>query len=194
MHPGGRRRRRRRQRDQPDGRGRDRGRRVPGDQHRSSVAPAVGGARDLHIGDSHHARTRVGIEPRARARRGARGVRPDQGDAARLGHGVHRRRRRRRNWHRRGADRCADRARAGRAHRRDRHPSVPVRGHPSPRPGRGGDRDSGRRGRHADRRAEQPAAVGARRATSRWSRRSASPTTCFARASRGSPIWSRCPG
>ena len=52
----------------------------------------------------------------------------------------------------------------------------------------------GRRGRHADRRPEQPAAVGARQAARRWSRRSASPTTCCARACRASPTWSRCPG
>ena len=136
----GRRRRRRRERDQPDGRGRDRGRRVPGDQHRSSVAPAVGRARDAPHRRLDHARARVGFEPGARARRGARGVRPDQGDAPRLGHGVHRRRRGRRNGHRRGADRRPDRARARRADRRDRHAPVPVRGHPPARPGRGGDR------------------------------------------------------
>ena len=48
--------------------------------------------------------------------------------------------------------------------------------------------------RHADRDPEQPAAVGAREAAPRWSTRSASPTTCCARACRASPTWSRCPG
>ena len=52
--------------------------------------------------------------------------------------------------------------------------------------------DARRRGRHADRRAQQPAAVGARQAAPRWSRRSAWPTTCCARASRASPTSSRC--
>ena len=142
--PRGRRRRRRRQRRQPDGRGRDRGRRVPRDQHRPAVAPAVGRARDAPHRRLGHARARLGLRPRARPRGGARGVRPDQGDAARLGHGVHRRRRRRRHRHRRGADRRADRARARRADGRDRHAPVPVRGLAPARPGRGRDRGARR--------------------------------------------------
>ena len=45
---------------------------------------------------------------------------------------------------------------------------------------------AGRRGRHADRRPQQPAAVACWTSRPRWSRRSASPTTCCARASRAS--------
>ena len=127
-----------------------------------AVAPAVRRARDAPHRRLDHARAGVGVEPGARPGCGARGVRPDQGDAPRLGHGVHRRRRRRRNGYRRGADRGSDRPRARCADGRDRHASVPVRRLPPARPGRERDLRSRRRGRHADRRAQQPSAVGAR--------------------------------
>ena len=77
----------------------------------------------------------------------------------------------------------------------DRDQAVRLRGL-APRASRPSDgiERARRRGRHADRRAEQPPAVGARQADRRWSRPSASPTTCCARACRASPTSSRCPG
>ena len=70
----------------------------------------------------------------------------------------------RRHRHRRRARGGPHRPRAGRADRRHRHQAVRVRGL-APRAGRrAGHRGAGRRGRHADRRAEQQAAVGARQA------------------------------
>ena len=58
-------------------------------------------------------------------------------------------------------DRGPDRPRARRADRRHRHAAVPVRGLAPARAGRGRHRRARRGGRHADRRAQQPAAVGA---------------------------------
>ena len=83
----------------------------------------------LHIGDAITRGLGSGSNPDLGRQAARRGVRPDQGAAARLGHGLHRRRRRRRHGNRRGADRRADRARARGADRRDRDPAVPVRGH-----------------------------------------------------------------
>ena len=102
-------------------------------------------------------------------------------------HGVHHRRRGRRHRHRRRARRGADRPRARRADRRDRHQAVRLRGlAPRAAPPSTGIEALGRRGRHADRGAEQQAALGARQADVDGRRRSASPTTCCARASRAS--------
>ena len=64
--PGRRRRRRRRQRGQPDGRGGDRGDRVPGHQHRPAVAAAVGRPRDPAHRRLADARARVGVQSRPR--------------------------------------------------------------------------------------------------------------------------------
>ena len=94
----------------------------------------------LHIGDSVTRGLGSGLEPRPRPAGRARGVRPHQGDAARLRHDLHRRRRRRRHRHRRRPGRRPDRPRARRADGRDRHPAVPVRGLAAPRAGRGRDR------------------------------------------------------
>ena len=73
-----------------------------------------------------------------------------------------------------------------RADRRHHHEAVRLRGH-APRGGRAGrHRRARRRGRHADRRPEQPPADACSTSAPRWSRRSASPTTCCARACRAS--------
>jgi len=150
--PRGRRRRRRRKRRQSDGRGRDRGDRVPRDQHRPAIAPAVGCAR--------HASYR-----RWRSTRGlGSGSDPDLGRQAaqeeydrikallRGSDMSSSRPGRRRHRDRRSPDRRADRPRARRAHRRDRHAPIPIRGITPSRPGRGRHRSARGRGRHADRR------------------------------------------
>ena len=143
-------------------------------------------ARDAADRRRHHARARLGLRSRSRPPGGDGGLRPHQVAAQGLGHGVHHRRRGRRHRHRRGAGRGARGARARRAGRRHRHQAVRVRGHAPAAGGRDGDRGARRRGRHADRRARTTSCCRCWTSRRRWSRRSASPTTCCARASRAS--------
>ena len=196
VHARRRRRRRRRQRGQPHGRGRGRGRRVHRHQHRPPVAAAVGtptsrctSAPSVTRGLGSGSNPELG-----RAGRDG-GVRPDQGAAQGLGHGVHRRRRRRRHRHRRGSGRRAHRPRARRADRRHRHQAVRLRGL-APRASRPsvGVAGAGRRGRHADRRARTTGCCRCSTSRRRWSTRSASPTTCCARACRASRDLVTLPG
>ena len=155
-----RRRRRRRERRQPHDRGRGPRRRVPRVQHgravaRSSPTPHV----KLQLGGGDHARARLGLEPRPGARRRDGGLRPDQ-DAARgadmvfitagegggTGTGA--------------APVVARIARElGALDRRHRHEAVRLRGLAPPAGRRERHRGAGGGGRHADRGAEQPAAV-----------------------------------
>ena len=82
----------------------------------------------LHIGPQVTRGLGAGSDPDlGRAGRDG-GVRQDQGAAQGRGHGLHRRRLRRRHRHRRGADRRAHRPRDRRAHRRHRHQAVRLRG------------------------------------------------------------------
>ena len=113
----------------------------------------------LQLGARHHARPGLRLEPRPGARRGDGGLRPDQDAAARLGHGVHHRRRGRRHRHGRRARGGADRPRAGRADRRHRHEAVRLRGLAPPAGRRERHRGARGGGRHPHRGAEQPAAV-----------------------------------
>ena len=92
-----------------------------------------------------HPRARLGLQPRARPHGGDGGVRPHQGRAEGLRHGVHHRRRRRRHRHRRGAGRGADRPRGRCAHGRHRHQAVRLRGRTPRRAGRPGRRGAARR-------------------------------------------------
>ena len=179
--------------DQPDGRGRHRRGRVPGDQHRPSVAPAEHGRRHRPHRRRGHARPRLGLRPGARPPGRVRRAGQDQAPAQGLRHGLHRRGRRGRDRHRRRAGHRAARADRRRADRRHRDQAVRVRGQPPRQAGRGRARGAERRGRHADR---DPQRAPAHRAVAQHldgRRRSRSPTTCCARASRGSPISSRCP-
>ena len=82
----------------------------------------------LQIGARHHARAGLRLRPRPRPRRRDGGLRPDQGAAQGLGHGVHHRRRGRRHRHGRRARGRAHRARARGADRRHRHQAVRLRG------------------------------------------------------------------
>ena len=186
------RRRRRRERGQPDGRGGGRGRRVPRRQHRPAVAAAVDRRRHAAHRRGADARPGLGLGRRGRPRGGDGGLRPREGAAEGVGHDLHHGGRRWRHGDRRGAGRGPHLARTRRFDGRDRDQAVRLRGLAPRRAGRAGRRRAGRGGRHADRRAEQPAFVACSTSRPRWSRRSASPTTCCARACRASPTWSRC--
>ena len=158
-HQGRRHRWWRRQRGQPDDRGRAARCGVHRRQHRRSGA--------AHERRGREARRRQGPDPRARCRR-----RPRRGSAGRRGarggdrggpqggrHGLRDRRRGRRHGHRRCADRGPDRPPAGGAHRRRRDPTLRLRG-PSPAdPGRDRHRGPARRGGHAHRDPQRPAAL-----------------------------------
>ena len=116
----------------------------------------------VHIGEGLTRGLGAGANPElGRAGRDG-GLRPPQAPAQGLGHGLHRRRSRRRDRHGRRSDRGPHRAGDRRADRRHHHEAVRLRGHP-PRGGRPGrDRRARGRGRHADRRPQQPPAERAR--------------------------------
>ena len=115
----------------------------------------------LHIGAEVTRGLGSGSNPDLGRQAAHGGVRQDQVAAQGRRHGVRRRRRRRRDRHRCRSGGGAHRPRAGRADRGHRHQAVRIRGRPTRRPGRCRRRGAGRRGRHADRRAQQPPAVGA---------------------------------
>ena len=121
---------------------------------------------------------------RSCGRRGGDG--PAARGAPRLRHGLRHGRRGRRHGHRRCARGRADRARARRAHRRDRDDAVPVRGHaPAGARPRAASRSSGPRAT----RSSSSRTTGCSRCSTarpRWSTPSRSPTTCCGRACRGS--------
>ena len=179
----------RRQRRQPDGGGRGRGRRLPRHQHRPAIPPAVGRPPDAAHRRRPHAGPRLGVGPRPRAPVRDGRARPHQVPAQGLGHDLHHRRRRWRHGNGRRAHRRADRPGAGGADGGHRDQAVRLRGLPPRRAGAGGRRAPGRRGRHADRRPQQPAAVACSTSRPRWWTRSAWPTTSCARACRASPTW-----
>ena len=123
------------------------------------------------------------VGPRGRDRE----PRPAQGGAQGRRHGLRDRRRGRRHRHGRRARHRRARARARRADRRRGHAAVRLRGQEARRAGRAGHRGAGGQGRHAARDPERPPAAGRRARRRRSWRRSASPTTCCARACRASP-------
>ena len=118
---------------------------------------------------------------------GRRGLdRPAAPGAARIRPRVRDRGRGRRHRHRRRARDRQGRARARRAHRRHRHDAVRIRGQ-APQRGRA-DGPRGAAGAASTRSSSSPTTACSRcsSAASRWSTRSAWPTTCCARACRAS--------
>ena len=126
-------------------------------QLQSSQAPV-----QIHIGQRHHAGSRLGLGPRRGARSSRRVLRPDQAGSSGFRHGVRDRWRGGRHRLGCGAHRGEDRSRARCADGRNRDDTVWLRGLATAAAVRRGRRGAALRMRHPDRDPQRSPARGAR--------------------------------